>query len=361
MCICMIGIVFLPHCLAAVSNDTSKMLVGRPAELSAAEIRHRMQVSQQSITSVSVVYRAIPARELASGYFPTASYNRIGVAGTVEGYCYHSIAHSHAALDWTSDPLQRQFYLSPDNQWYVANPVNRTFSRGQLKPDDRLPVHIQYDLFLSATGIWPFAQRPPAQRDDRPYVLRDVAQSADYSVVDSEQECVFGRWCHILEHPGRDRLWLDVERGCALLARETIGTAGALQRRVELADHIQLTDEVWLPRRLRNIEYDYLAAIESERQRRVQDTTAEVLHAVVNDVDYSLFQYRPSAGSLEMSATTALRQAVPGGLDHLETLVDFVRAGADTSSAGFGWIGTIVALLPVPIIPVVVMRRVKVI
>jgi hypothetical protein len=82
----------------------------------------------------------------------------------------------------------------------------------------------------------------------------------------------------VLEYPGYDRLWIDTERGCALLARETHSSRnGALVQRIELSGHREVAPGIWLPSSIRNIQYDYNAVSEEGRRRRVIDAVHVVL------------------------------------------------------------------------------------
>jgi hypothetical protein len=208
--------------------------------------------------------------------------------------------------------------------WFVENPVNRTFFGGKLKTTDEVPGTVRDEIYFLATGLWPTSGRPaPHLAPREPYVLRDVGRSDLYSVVRPELEAVNGRWCHVLERPGRDRLWIDLERGCTLLRRETDAeSSGPLASRYELGDHREVSPGVWLPSWIRNTQFDYQAPTEEARRRRVIDAVIEVIESHANDMPDEQFVYRPVAGTFRLAPA---EQVVPGGLDHLDFLSGWVE------------------------------------
>ena len=71
------------------------------------------------------------------------------------------------------------------------------------------------------------------------------------------QEKVEDRWCHVLEYPGHDRLWVDVERNGALMMQEMFNpNTGALLQRIELKGYREVKPGIWAPREFRNIAFD---------------------------------------------------------------------------------------------------------
>lgn len=309
----------------AVMVAAIRALAGEPprAVYSAGALRARLAESHEKIRSIEVVYESVPGFYKAPR-FPPGTYLHRHVAATADGRLYHVKAHGHAAMSWEDDPLQQRCYVAPDH-WYVTNPVNRTYFCGILSHSGPLPGTMPDEFFFIATGIWPFDERPAPCVDEESHMLRDIAVSDDYSVVRPQQEMIDGHWCHVLERPGLDTLWIDSNRDYALLARERRKTkAGPLMSRYELSGHDEVAPAVWLPRKIRNIQFDYLATTEEGRSRRVIDATFTVLRAEANCVDERLFRCELPPGALDIGAEIP-RQTVPGGLDHLDHLVDWMQ------------------------------------
>jgi hypothetical protein len=299
------------------------------ATYTAEQLRAGLLATADKIKSLSVVYRS---NDYDPKLFPMGTYLYREIIAQSPGSLHHVSAHGHATLDWKDDPYQQSAYVSGDHA-FNEFPVNRKYIETHIGPNDALPGTLPSDFFFLSTGIWPFDGRPAPRPLDRPYMLREVARAKEFSTVRPRQELVDGRWCHVLESPGNDRLWLDTERGCALLARETIvGKWLAVGQRFELGGHREVGPGIWLPRWIHNMQFDYEAPTEEGRRRKLTDARHEVLRAEVSRVDDSAFNFRPRPGSLLENATGAPTQAEPGGLDHLDHLVHWLREHAPASS-----------------------------
>jgi hypothetical protein len=190
-------------------------------------------------------------------------------------------------------------------------------------------------------------------------MLREVATAPGY-VVRPEQEWVDGRWCHVLSHPtGGDRLWLDVDRGCALLAREVDDPKnGALMQRYELRAHRETERGIWLPGLVRTIQYDTTATRDEARKRVVRDGEITFVETEVNKVDDQTFEYQPPPGALQLNPGKEPTQASPGGLDHLDNLASWIRRhSAPPSPEPKTWLGYFGIAPAILLILVCEMRR----
>jgi hypothetical protein len=310
-----------------------------PAVLSAAELRARLTSAADAVRSVYAVYRADMTGPGSARDLPAGSYIYRTVAARSPGYFYHHGAHGHDHLDWRDDPLQKRIYVETD-RWYLEKPLDRLYSGGRLKPGDKLPGSTPSEVFFVATGVWPLDQRPaPRFQDKEPFMLRDVGKCDQYSFVRPQQEQLDGHWCHVLERPGIDRLWLDVDRGCAVLAREVRNAdTGAAMLRFELGGHREASPGIWLPGWIRNIEYDHEAKTAEGQQRRVKDGRLKVLEVRVNQTDEDFFVFRPPPGAIRVDRKGRPSQTVSGGLDHLDNLARWVREHAWPDAApAAGW------------------------
>ncbi len=303
---------------------------------SAPHLRARLAEGQQSIKSFFVSYRSLNDKPKPDQ--PPGAYLYRVVAATADGNVYHVGAHGHEALAWDDDPFQQRCLIFGERCCFV-NPVNRTYAEIRLAPTQPLPGSLPQEFFFGATGIWPFKKRPAPELLGRgkPFMLRDIAASADYSVVQPRQELFDGRWCHVLERPKVDRLWLDAERGCALMARECKDTKGVVMQRFELGGHTEVAKGVWIPRWIRNIHYDNEAANPEARTRVVKDAELTTVEARVNDVPGDLFVYRPPPGTLRLAEAGPPAQVQPGGLDHLDALARWVQTYAPGEQPQRSW------------------------
>jgi len=237
-------------------------------------------------------------------------------------------AHGYDGLDWKDDPLLKRCYLpGHGTSGYAEHALNRAYFQTSIRPDAELPDTLPNEFVQLATGLWPL-KRPPPRFERRPIVLREVATCPEYKVVRPQQELVNGHWCHVLEYPGYERLWIDTTRGFILLARETVaGAHQALMQRMELGEHRELEPGLWLPTRIRNIQYDSLAETPEGRSRKLTDSLTEILEVKVNQVEDEMFEFRPPPGALRFAASRSEFpvQTQPGGLDHLDNLVHWIQ------------------------------------
>lgn len=286
-----------------------------PAVRTATELKAQLLATQERIVSLAVEYRSDVYDDPT---VPPGAYLYRRVVLKRPHFLHHLSAHGHRALAWQDDCFQQRAILAGphlDNEF----PLNRTFFSQAVRLADGLPGSLPAEFFFVATGVWPLVDVAPPRPNGRPYVLREVALSEFHTHVRPQLEACDGRWCHVLEAPGSDRLWLDADRG-ALLARETHSPInGALVQRIELSEQQEVAPGIWLPFRMRNMQWDYLAPTAASRQRIVRDAMHTVLSLSVNDVQDSEFEFHAPAGAVRIGHG-ARTQVVPGGLDHLDSV-----------------------------------------
>jgi hypothetical protein len=297
----------------------------------AGQLRAALAEAQEKIRNLRVVYRSY---DYEPGKYPKGTYLHREIEAWAPYDFHHVSAHGFEDFDWRDDPLQQHAYVT---KGHAINefPINRVFAEHEVRPDEGLPGSLPLEPFFAATGIWPHSGWRPPRPVDRAHVLREVAVEPEYRVVRPVQELVDQRWCHVLERPGLDRLWLDAERGCALLARESsLKVGGPLVERIEVGGHRQAADGVWLPGWIRIIQFDYNDPTEEGRRRAYQDKRLAISEAQANrEADPPTFRARP--GELRGAAEGGPTQVLPGGQDHLDDVARWlVRHAAIARSDG---------------------------
>ena len=278
-------------------------------------------------------------------------------------YLNHTNSHPCEYFSWDKDPMLQQAFIQ-GTIGYNHFPFRNNYFVMKLKPDSPLPGTLSGEFFFNATGIWSMRERKAPTWDEVPCALRDVAKNAHYDQVRPFQEKVDGRWCHVLFWADNDILWLDMERGAVLLAREVYRREiGALLFRYELSDHQEAAPGLWIPKKLRNIQFDYAAKTEEGRKRRVIDGFFEVEEMEVNTLTEADFEFTPPPGALliydarEPNAKYPY-QSVPGGEEMLDRIADWVRTMFPQKKAApkadWGWF---TGLIIVPIILLLEIRR----
>jgi hypothetical protein len=134
------------------------------------------------------------------------------------------------------------------------------------------------------------------------------------------QEEVDGAWCHVIDDPGRDRLWIDPAAGYAVRRRERYaGDPPALVWRCELSD-LRETAGVWFPWKARQTvrSASPRTGAPNALERHVE---ADVVEAELNQTSEEFFVFRPPAGTLVQDRDTGATTQVPGGLAFLDGVV----------------------------------------
>jgi len=331
----------------ALGQDLSKRTgPGLGARYTAAELRARLQSTNAALSSVEVQYRA-------SGYgpeFPPGTYLYREFAAAAPYYLDHLSAHGHDELAWTDDFLQQRTKVT-ENKWFTERPLCRTFSSGALKPTDALPGTMSWEIYFLATGFWPL-QRPAPKPKDIRWTFRDLAGSSEHSYVRPSLEDVRGRHCHVLEWPGRDRLWLDADRSCCIMAREICDPlTGDVRRRLDLGGHAQHGVNLWLPTWIQTEDF--------ENRRSVARSQISIVSTTVNAVDLRRFEFTPMPGSLRMTPGQRPELIAEGGLDQLQIVAVKVEHLIQEGHNRSAWpsLGSLLWLMVVPLILLSELRR----
>lgn len=300
-----------------------------PNVLSIDELKSALSREQVKIKSIYFDYRSDDAY-VEDKAFPSGTYLRRIVAAKGPNLFSHETAHGSDQLPWEKDPRRRHCIVE-NNQVFDYWVTNRAYNKTpRWKPNAPLPGSMPGEPIIQDTGIWPLTARKAPTRDGHPIMLCDVAKSDKFSVR-PELETVDGHECHVLENPSIDCLWLDVERGCALLARNLYGVkTGRLSTRLELSDYQEVKPGIWIPSVVRDIKYDHLADDPNKRNRVISDLSLHVTSIRVNDVPDSMFVFQPKPGSLWLNPpkekSLSPLQTHPGGTDHLDALIAWAKA-----------------------------------
>lgn len=343
-----------PHAPAAPDAPKATRGVG--------QLRAELEAARRRLQSVSVSYRFAEEADHADAA-PGAYWHRT-LAVQAPSSFFLDMAHGADRLDWRDNPGRtRSFALR--GRYLVDWPADRGYEERPLPAGEALPTRIGFDHFLVATGWWPSGCPWPAPRvsAEQPFSLHEVAASPAYRLLD-RQEQAGGRWCHVLERPNRDRLWIDADRGCALLARELRDAAtGALAQTFTLGGHEEAAPGVWLPGWFEVTYYDFHAPTPAGRRRVVNHFRATILERRANQVPAGQFQYEPPPGALRMNrAEVEWKQVRPGGLDYLDLQARHAREAAGARGAGrhgpsVGWFAALPALAVLGVCEVWLRRR----
>ena len=257
------------------------------------------------------------------------AFYRVALCAKAPHFLFYDSAHGHDSMDWQLDPYRQRAYVQKDHV-YNEYPLDRMFFLQPIEPHDPLPGSLQTAFFFLATGHWPTTEREAPRYADLPYVLREVALSKETHLhLRPELEQVDGRWCHVLEHPGVDCLWIDAERAGCLVQREVSDPkTGRRLQRYRLLDHEQFADQIWIPRLIENTVFQANEPAEDSSSSKEITSRTRIVECAINQVDDTAFDYRIPPGALEFNEhnlNEPPRQVAAGGLDQFDQMADWIR------------------------------------
>ncbi len=334
-----------------------------PAKYAPEQVRAALLKTANDLKSLKVYYRSEYYKDPNA---PPKTYLYRKILAKSPYFLNHTNSHPCDDFSWDKDPLLQQAFIQKDVGYNIFRFRNCYFVMVH-KPDDPLPGTLPGEFFFNATGIWPTDERKAPMWDDITVALRDVAKNANYDQVRPVQEQVDGRWCHVLSWQDHDTLWLDMERGAVLLAREVRNKKnGALVFRYELRDNQEAAQGIWIPKKLRNIQFDCTATSEEGRKRRVIDGFFDVEVMEANTLTEADFVFTPPPGALltydEHEPDAAYPyQSVPGGEEMLDRIAEWIRTiypprKIATEKNDLSWT---IGFLVLPIIVILEIRRRK--
>lgn len=302
-------------CSGHFVGDAQQDFAQPASKFTAQEIKAVLGAACEKLDSIYVAYRSDSYEETAG--FPEGTYVYRIVAAKAPCYFYHRNTHGHVRLNWSLDPLQRETFVT-DTMVVSFNPVNRTYFEASISPEAPLPGTLRDEFLLSVTALWPLHSRPPPRYKWGPIVLREIVNSKAYNFVRPLQEKVRGRWCHVLEEPNLDAIWIDMQqRGCCILARESYDFQSKQQlQRIDFCDHEWL-NHFWFPKRIEVAAY--------QGKKGWNRSKVEIVEVHVNDVQNGLFEFVPPKGALRYRSDAPPLQAELGGVDHLESLGTWIE------------------------------------
>lgn len=301
----------------------------RPAVLSNEEVFQQLTENHARIRRFLIEYEATG---------PDVNYYiHKTIAAQAPDDCFYHGSKGRAEFDRTSARVDPQWQSDPFQDWILitaarnnwGSPWSRVFGDFAIKPDTPLPPKVQQQSLFVALGWWPFEKRPwPTLDDAQPCVIPHLVQARKHGVLPA-QEFRSGRWCHVLDNPGRDRIWVDTERRCAIVAREIFDpqtTARIMQ--IDASQFAAVIPGLWVPRAVHYREFDSHAPTPAGRRRHLLDSNIQLLKVQLNDqVDPALFRPQPlPAGAVVLHEDRSYEQIVPGGLELMDVAAKWLAA-----------------------------------
>jgi len=181
--------------------------------------------------------------------------------------------------------------------------------------------------FLECIAWFPPGDKstPPAM-SGRPFFLQHLFGKEKCRLLPQQQQFE-GEWCHGIEVPGLDLLWIANSSGTLMRRNRLDPAKGKPFMEYVLKDHREVAPGIVLPYRIVRIERSVLDGAV------LLEMNYTVLDAEVNAVPDALFDFRPAPGTLIYDRDSDTQKQVPGGLSFLEEISGRVVAGSGTRAA----------------------------
>lgn len=289
------------------------------------EIRESLAYHHALARSWFITYESDP-RNLPDGTRAAVLRRSLAVH---EDRLMHFSAKATAEYDWRVDPLQQQIWLL-DDRGIISYPGTRAFRPIHWPRTASLPGTLSEEFFFAATGWWPFETRPtPITLMGAPVAVSAVLKDSNYKMR-PDMELVDGVPCWVLERGTTDTIWLDPQRGLAILKREFGRQDGTLLQRITAHDFDEVAPGLWLAHCYTNVVFDPHT---SSGDAPLVDSVLRVREVIVNaQLPEALFRFEPAAGALEIHEDHSFTQVVPGGEDYREQVVEWMRTLTEASA-----------------------------
>lgn len=293
--------------LKPVGQETSS-----PEDADWSLVRVRIQVDQSRQHLRSIVVEATSHGSAFSQ--PRVTHQIFAIDGRNRFLDRAHLNDRHGNTDGANDPEWRRSYLTEDMLTTVWV-VDRFAKMSREQSSNAVGDTLRYDYFMECTGWWPPGESSLPE-DEPVWALHKALQNEDCRVQDS-LETVGEHRCVVIEIPGRDKLWLDVDRGCAVIRRERQWEGKWTI--YENSDFREFGDCIWLPWKLHRVIHHGVGPIltKEEQASLLVQSTQTVERMEVNHVPDEMFVFKPEPGMLIYDVERNKRWAIPGGQEEI--------------------------------------------
>lgn len=167
---------------------------------------------------------------------------------------------------------------------------------------------------------WPVSEVPLSEQDHT-YLPASLATKAPALAPAVQQRS--GRACHVVEVPGLDKLWIDTERGFALVRREIhYSTGGPLRQVTDASDWQQVGTGTWFPKRIVR-EYYCPPDRPADKVNTVATRVTLSVSYTTNEIDDDAFTLKFKPGTMVADAVNnAIVRTPKSGLNPLDESVE---------------------------------------
>jgi hypothetical protein len=229
------------------------------------------------------------------------------------GTFFQETSHGSTAVPHNFDLLLERYYFDGSTVSRFQ-PVHRLLWKAKIGPDKTAPSVLGNEFFFVATGYWPFFDISAPRLRDQPYFFADIERDPKLYSVRKELESRDGHWCHVLERPGVDAMWIDHSRNYALMERENRDPkTGALMQRLILSSYREITPGLYLPETIENMQYDYNSRTETDQGRLVIHSKFKLIRACNDSVPDDDVKFTPPSGTAYLHDDSGKIQQIESG------------------------------------------------
>jgi hypothetical protein len=286
------------------------------------QIRKGISESRDRFRSIEVECE-VPERDPSGGTQAPGILRRVVAARDTSRYVYsvHFNANQPPGLDLDTNEIYYDGTSKILQEFRPAQRYCETFQRNA----DNFSWKVRCEFFLECTGWWPPGDRSQPPVRESPFLLFEALADERCRVL-LLQEKVGEAWCHVVERPGVDRLWLDPEIGFAPRRRQWYHGHPTI-RNIEytLSDYREAAPKVWIPWRLRRVIVNPVRGASGRPVGIEGETEAIVVRAEVNQVPERRFRLDILPGTLIWDGDTGIMRQVPGGLAFLDAVAELAE------------------------------------
>jgi hypothetical protein len=286
------------------------------------QIRKGISESRDRLRSIEVEVE-VPEHDPGGGTQAPGILRRVLAARDASRYVYsvHFNADQPPGLDLDTNEIYYDGTSKVLEEFRPAQRYCETFRRDA----DKFSWKVRVEFFLECTGWWPPGDRSRPPVRESPFLLFEALADERCRVL-PVQEKAGEAWCHVVERPGVDRLWLDPEIGFAPRRRQWYHGHPTI-RNIEytLSDYREAAPKVWIPWRIRRLVVNPTRRASEKPVGIEGETEAIVVRAEVNRVPESRFRLAVPPGTLIWDGDTGVMRQVPGGLAFLETVAELAE------------------------------------
>jgi hypothetical protein len=230
-------------------------------------------------------------------------------------------AHFGPEMRWEQNPERNQIYYTGD-RLDVYFPNHRYFETSEENAKLIYALKVRVDLFLECLGLWPEGDGEPPENTAALF-LHEALNESDCRVLPA-LEAVDGVWCHVVERPGKEKIWIDAGHGWRMRRREFYaGSPPLVSHRYELSDYREVEPGAWLPWKYGRVLYSFPPGGGEPQVLSEVKTTVKAME--INRVADDTFRFTPPPGTIIQNRDNREFTRIPGGLSYLDGVVDDTR------------------------------------